>query len=109
MELVSIFWISFEDELLAGQADGDDQDDGSGADDHAQRGEGKAHFAGAEAVEGQLENFAKHHGAAGAEQRLLEAVFGALVDRQVGFIGPYRRCAPGRWLPQSSDGARQLC
>ena len=111
--LVPIFWISFEDELLAGQADGDDQDDRSGADDHAQRGEGKAHLAGAEAVEGQLENLAEHHGAAGAEQRLLEGELAGLFYWIHQFlIHEMIRCiqdAPGR-LPgfsQSSGRCRR--
>ena len=61
-----------EDVGLAGHADGDDEDDRCGSDDHAERGEEEARFGGAEAVHGELEDLAEQHGAAGAEQRLLE-------------------------------------
>ena len=70
-----------KDELLAGQTDGHHQDHRSGADDHAQRGQREAHLAGAEAVHGQLENLAEHHGAAGAQERLFKSVMADLFSR----------------------------
>ena len=61
-----------ENVLLAREADGHDQDHRRRADDHAQSGEREARLAGAEAVHGQLQNLAHHHGLARAQQRLLK-------------------------------------
>ena len=68
-----------QNELLAGQPYGNHQDHRGGADDHAQRGQRKAQLAGAKAVEGQLQNLAQHHGAAGAQQRLLKGAVAGVV------------------------------
>ena len=51
--------------LLAGEAHGDDEDDGGGADDHAEHGEQEAGLAGAEAVDGERHDLAEHHGVCG--------------------------------------------
>ena len=67
--------------MLSGHANGDDQNDGGGADDHSQRSEGKAQLAGAKAVEGQAQHFTEHHGAACAQQGLLEGSLTGLVGR----------------------------
>src|SRR5262249_32398062 len=49
-----------EDILLAGHSNGYDQDQGSSADDHAQRGQGEANLVAAEGIVGKTENLAKH-------------------------------------------------
>jgi hypothetical protein len=82
-----------KDELLAGQPDGHHQNHRGGADDHAQRGQRKADLAGAEAVHGQLENLAQHHGAAGAQKRLLKGMRRVC---SVGFIGSFTAYS-GQW------------
>ncbi len=71
-----------EDVLAAGGGNGDDQDERGGADDHAEGGESKAHFGGTEAVDGQLGDFAEHHGLPRAGDGALEgeAVMGTLRD-----------------------------
>ena len=53
-----------ESVLLAGETDGDDQDDGGGADDHAEHGKQEADLGGAKAVDGQAADLAEEHGRA---------------------------------------------
>ena len=60
----------FEDILLAGEANSHDQDEGGRADDHAQRSEREAHFAGAKAIEREHDDLAEHHGPLGTVQGL---------------------------------------
>ena len=49
-----------------------DQDDGGRADDHAEHGEQETDFAGAEAVDGEADDLAEHHGGAGAREGAVE-------------------------------------
>jgi hypothetical protein len=78
-------------ELLAGQPDGHHQDYRGGADHHAQSGQGKTQLARAEAVHGQLQDLAQHHGAAVARQHLLEIAMAGIVSRLHRLIGyPFR-------------------
>ena len=74
-------------------ADGDDENYGGRADDHAQSGEREAGLAGAKAVDGEPGNFAEHHGLPGAGHLSFK---GLRVDRS-GAICPYR-------MPQGEDG-----
>ena len=60
--------------LLAGEADGGDEHDGRGADDHAEHGEEKTGLAGAEAVKCKIDRFAEGDGGAGAAERVFEGV-----------------------------------
>jgi hypothetical protein len=61
-----------EDVLLAGEADGDDQDERGGADDHAEGGEGEADFGGEKGIYGEAHDFAEDHGALGAGESAFE-------------------------------------
>ena len=47
--------------LLAGHADGHNQDERSGADHHSQRGQGEANFIAAESFVGKTQDFAINH------------------------------------------------
>ena len=69
--------------VLAGQADGRDQDQGCGTDDHAEGGQGKADLVGAKAVERQPQNLAEQHGPFGARQSALECKISSLRDCHV--------------------------
>ena len=70
--LVPMPWISLRMYWRAGGGNGDDENDRSGADDHAQRGEHEAHLGGAEAVDGQPGDLAEHHGLPGAGDGLFK-------------------------------------
>src|ERR1035441_10920266 len=65
--------------LFRSKPDGDHENHRRGSDHHAERGEGKAQLAGAKAVDGQLQNLAEHHGAACAQERLLECELAAVL------------------------------
>ena len=67
-----------ERELLAGEAEGGDEDDGGRADDHAEHGEHKADLAGLEAVDGEVKNLGEVHGGACGGEGAVEGAGGAL-------------------------------
>ena len=52
-----------DDEFLGGEGHGDDEDDGGAADDHAEGGEDRAEFVGAQGIDGDGKSFVDvHHG-----------------------------------------------
>ena len=77
--------------LLAGETEGDDQDDGGRADDHAEHGEEEADLGGAEAVKGEAGDLGEDHGGARGGEGRVEG--GAA--RGDGRIGRWGRW----WLP----------
>src|SRR5450759_4546294 len=58
--LVPIDWIWFNI-LLAGHADGYDQNQGGSTDHHPQRGQRETHLIAAESLVGEAQDFAVHH------------------------------------------------
>jgi hypothetical protein len=60
--------------LLAGKADCGHENNGRGADDHAEHGEKKTGLAGTKAIVGKVDGFAEGDGGASAEERGFEGI-----------------------------------